>query len=100
MHILISKTFDVVTHESAENGEAAEFGFVYENEPFTFRELVREIEVGGFTRNGATTWLDGYAETDYRTGEVTTEALHFSRLNPPHLEKWFWLAVKWAGKCH
>lgn len=98
MHLLISKTFDVVTHESAEDGEAAESGFVYENEPFTFRELVREIESGGFYREGGTRWLTSHAEEDYRTGEVQTEHLHFSHLNPPHLEKWFQLAVKWAAK--
>ncbi len=98
MPILISKTFDVVTHESAEDGEAAESGFVYENEPFTFGELIREIQSGGFHREGATRWLTSHAEEDYRTGEVQTQALHFSCVNPPHLEKWFNLAVKWAAQ--
>ncbi len=97
MPILISKTFDVVTHESAEDGEVAESGFVYENEPFTFRELVREIQSGGFTRNSSA-WLDSYSETDYRTGDVRTEALHFSHANPPRAEKWFWLAVDIATR--
>lgn len=98
MHILITKTFDVVTPESAEDGETAESGFVYENQPFTFRQLVREIESGGFYREGGTRWLTSHAEEDYRTGEVQTEALHFSHANPPRAEKWFWLAVKWAAK--
>ena len=97
MHILISKTFDVVTPESAEDGEAAESGFVYENEPFTFRELVREIQNGGFTRN-CSAWLESYSETDYRTGDVRTEALHFSHANSPRAEKWFWLAVDIATR--
>ena len=97
MPILISKTFDVVTPESAEDGEAAESGFVYENEPFTFRELVREIQGGGFTRT-CSAWLESHSETDYRTGDVRTEALHFSHANPPRAEKWFWLAVDIATR--
>lgn len=98
MHILISKTFDVVTPESAEDGEAAESGFVYKHEPFTFGELLREIRNGGFHREGKTRWLTTYPEQDFRSGDYRTETLHFSHLNPPHLEKWFWLAVKWAAK--
>jgi len=38
--ILISRTFDVVTPESAEDGESAESGFITESEFVTFRELV------------------------------------------------------------
>jgi hypothetical protein len=38
--ITISATFEVITEESAEHGEAAEAGFLWEDRPHTFRELV------------------------------------------------------------
>ena len=38
--ILISRTYNITTEESAEHGEHAEDGFIVEDEPVTFRELV------------------------------------------------------------
>ena len=98
MHLLISRYYETVSHESAENGEAEETGSVYDSEPFTFGELFREIRNGGFHREGETRWLTTYPEQDFRSGDYRTETLHFSHLNPPHLEKWFWLAAKWANR--
>lgn len=76
----VSKTYDVVTHESAEDGEAAESGFVFEDSRMTLRETLREIDgVGGGhwqeTHNGLTLYVYD-ADVDYRTGDSTTYALH------------------------
>ena len=41
--LLISKTYEVITHESAEHGEVEDSGFEFEFEPFSFRDLVRQL---------------------------------------------------------
>ncbi len=95
--ILVSRCFSEITSESAENGDTSDTGFVYESEPFTFSELVREISQGGFVRESLTEWLcTGYHTEDYRTGTEREETLHFARENPAHLRKWFELALKFA----
>lgn len=100
--IKISKTFEVVTEESAQDGEAAEHGFIFEDRPYTFRELVREME--GFPEcscqpaSGDThEWLTSYAEQDYRTGAYESESIHFSEKNPPRLAKYWRKAMRAAG---
>lgn len=100
--ILINKTFEIVTHESAQHGEAAESGFVFESQPYTFRELVREMEnfpqCSCSPASGNTyEWLSSYAEQNYRTGEYSSESIHFSRANPPRLAKYWRKAMSAAG---
>ena len=100
--ILISKTFEIVTEESASYGEAEESGFVFEERPYTFRELVREME--GFPEcsdrpasGHVGEWLTSYAEQDFRTGAYESESIHFCRSNPPRLAKYWRKAMKAAG---
>lgn len=100
--ILVSKTFEIATEESAQDGEAAERGFVFEDCPFTFREPVREME--GFPEcscspaSGDTgEWLTSYAEQDFRTGAWESESIHFSRSNPARVAKYWHKAMKAAG---
>lgn len=76
----VSKTFDLVTPESAEDGESAESGFVFEDYRMTMRETLRAIrDAGGGhlqrTYDGLTLYVYD-AEVDYRTGDSTTYALH------------------------
>lgn len=81
--IYLTKTFEVVTPESAENGEAEETGFTFKNEPHTFREAVELIRKGGFVHpsesQGVPRWLSCEAEPDYRTGAETTYSIHPGR---------------------
>ena len=64
----------------------------------TFRQLVSEMRNNGFFREGETDWLakEPWVES-YATATWRSESLHFSRLNPPRLAKWFWLAAKFAS---
>lgn len=97
--ILISRCYSEVTPESAERGDFSDRGFVYQCEPFTFSELVREMRDGGFCREGGTEWLcTGYHTEDYRTGTEREETLHFCRENPERLRKWFVLAHRFASR--
>jgi len=76
----VSKTYDLVTYESAEDGEAAESGFVFEDSRMTLREALREIDnLGGYHLQRDADGLTLYrqdAEIDYRSGDSTSYALH------------------------
>ena len=100
--ILISRTFDVVTPESAEDGESAESGFLVESESVTFRELVSLMKShpnpSCYPPSGkAYEWLSTYPETDYRDASERTESLHFDRENSPRLTKYWRKAMIFSG---
>lgn len=100
--ILISRTFDVVTPESAEDGESAESGFITESEAVTFRELVSLMRdypnPSCYPPSGDSgEWLSSHPETDYRDASETTESLHYSRENPPRRLKYWRKAMVAAG---
>jgi len=75
-----SVSFDVVTEESAEQGDFAEAGWVLEDEAVTFREALAEIEGRGcpVSLSVRADMLTIYheADCDYRTGDYTSEATH------------------------
>ena len=97
MKLLISRTFEEVTPESAENGDVSDSGFVYESQGFTFRELVSEIKNGNFYRESATEWLSSSPWVScYATYTERSESLHFDRANPERARKWFELALRVA----
>jgi hypothetical protein len=99
--ITIHQTFETITHESAENGDFADSGFVMEGESVSFRELVALMKshpqpsTVPVPLDGARVWLTSYPETNYCTGEEATTSIHFAD-NP---RKWkYWLkAMQAAG---
>lgn len=102
MPILISKTYEIVTPESAENGEAEERGFEFEDVAYTFKELVDEMRnyihpssmpMSGNTRE----WLSTEAEQDYQDGSYTTYSLHCSHKNTPRQAKYWVKALRASG---
>jgi hypothetical protein len=100
--ILISRTFEVVTPESAEEGEAAESGFLSEGEAVTFRELVSLMRDHPLPscyppRGEAFEWLSSHSETDYRDASERTESLHYDKSNPPSRDKYWRKAMRAAG---
>jgi hypothetical protein len=100
--ILVSRTFDIVTPESAESGESADSGFLAESESVTFRELVSLMRAhpnpSCYPPSGETyEWLSSYPETDYLDASETTESLHFARENPPRAAKYWRKAMRAAG---
>lgn len=82
--MLINKTYDVVTPESAAEGDVADRGFEYEDmRPDDLRDVLRELEAHGCPR--LNDWDHGHAsvyfeeaDQNYRTGENTSYALHFT----------------------
>lgn len=100
--IYISKTFERVTYESAEHGEAEETGFVFEDQAFTFRQLVDELREYIHTsswpmRGSRHDWVTTESDQDYRTGDYTSYSLHFSHINKPQNDKYWAKALKLAG---
>lgn len=99
--ILISKTMESITEESAEYGEAAEWWMEYENAEFTIRELVKDIQglepSQSPITNPETVWFTSYGEMDYITGEYKNYSLHYSRDNKPSSLKYWIAAIKAAG---
>lgn len=83
MPIILSQTYEIVTEESAELGDAEERGFDWQDAPHGFRETVDLIRAGGFCHpscsHGVPGWLSTEGETDFQTGDVETKALHPGR---------------------
>lgn len=95
--ILISKTYTEVTPESAEHGDHSDHGFVFEDVPYTFKELVRLLrdypESSCYPARGSThEWVStDYYVDDYGTYTERQESIHYSRNNPARCAKyWRW----------
>ena len=102
--ILISQTFEIVTQESAEHGDAEERGFNFQDTPHTFRELVELMESHPECSSGGRDyvpgpfdWFSSYPDTDYRTGAEESTAIHYSRENPPRMAKYWSKAARVAA---
>ena len=84
--IILSQTYEIVTEESAADGEAAARGFDWQDAPHTFRETVELIRDGGFIypscSHGAPAWLSTEVIQDrafFELGEHRTLSLHPGR---------------------
>lgn len=103
--ILISQTYEVVTPESAEDGEAADQGFEFQNQEFSFRELVELLrEHPQASSSGPVSehvWFSSYPDHGSREyfeeGEERSTAVHFSRENPPRMLKYWSKAARFAS---
>jgi hypothetical protein len=87
--MIINKTFDVVTPESAEQGDTADRGFMYEDyKPDDLRDVKYELSdlgspfLNDWDHGGATVYEDSSERVDYHTGAVTSYALHFKFESP------------------
>lgn len=98
--VIVNKCYEVVTQESAEQGEASDSGFEYEDQSFSFRDLVSEMkeytETSSYPPRGDE-WLISEPNHNYRTGEDTSYSLHYSRTNKPRSAKYWEKAMRKAG---
>jgi hypothetical protein len=101
--ILIDKTFEIVTYESAEEGEAEDSGFSAVNEQVTFRELVDMLRweyihpSSSPVQKSTYDWFTSEATQDYCTGEYKSESIHFSNDNQQRKAKYWIKAMACAG---
>ena len=91
--ILISKTYEETTPESAEIGEFSDSGFDWEDEPYTFKELIEELKNYDYADNWATV---DCGIIDYDTLTYRTENLHYSHLNNPRSRKYWDKAINYV----
>lgn len=107
--ILISQTYEIVTNESAMDGDAAERGYEWEDVPHTFHELIELLR----DHTEPSCWplyedqIDEHvwftqADCDhdrnyFESGEEKTTSVHFSHKNPPSALKYWRWAIKAAG---
>jgi hypothetical protein len=95
--ILINRTYETVTPEDGDDR-----GFLSQDVPYGFRELVDLLKCAESVscspcRGSTYEWATMGEEPNYGTGEITTEAVHYSRNNPPHCAKYWLWAMKAAG---
>jgi len=99
--LLINKTCEIITEESAENGEAEEQWLDYKNEEFTIREIAKGIKGLEPSQSPITdpryVWFTSYGGMDCITGEYENYSLHYSRDNPSRNLKHWISAIKAAG---
>ena len=105
--LYINRTFTEVTPESAEEGDFSAIGFIEQDQPVTFRELVNYMKnhneashtIDGNWHPSTDTWFTCYSFTScYRTGTERQESIHYSSNNHPRNAKyWIW-AYKAANK--
>jgi hypothetical protein len=68
-------TYEIITHESAADGDAAERGFIVED--VSLREAVEELGGVAWGDGGGGDWFTNYEYgTDYMTGAVEVRSLH------------------------
>ena len=78
---IVSKTYEIVTPESAEEGDAEERGFEFENTKMTLAEVLSEVRDLGshHVQSNRSTQISLYGQgeyVDYSTGDTKTYALH------------------------
>ena len=82
MPIIISKTYEVIDCGNEECCEPDERGFVFEDVPYTFRELVEELENDGYNELsqsfGVPCWVS-VTYDDMSNFSTVTESLHSGR---------------------
>lgn len=86
MPIILSQTYEIVTQESAADGEVSERGYDWQDAPHTFRETVELIKSEGFCNPSCSHGVPGWLTTEviqdhafFEDGEHRTLSLHPGR---------------------
>lgn len=93
-------TFEIITPESCEAGEADETGFISEGETFTFSEIVKEIKTRinnpqkSESQSNNPRWITGEYKEDYKTGAIENRSYHPANARA---QKYWPLILKAAG---
>ncbi len=103
MPIIVSKTFELVTPESAEHGDSEDTGFIFEDQEYTFSELLSELQNEGYmhlSNSGEideNTWITSEHTQDrdyFEKGHETRYSLHLSSDSHSRYLKYWKAALK------
>lgn len=94
-----SQTYTIITDESAEDGDAAERGFDWQDESMTYRELVQRMHrdyrgAEPSQSHGVPAWITSHGERDCTDGTFRDISLHPSN---PRAKRWWGRALVSAG---
>ena len=84
MNFIVSQCYEIVTEESAEQGDADERGFEFQDEEYDLRSLIRHIQNEGFcwtSNSDGTGWLETEPGQDVYTGAYESKSLHIKTSN-------------------
>ncbi|MCE4547844.1 MULTISPECIES: hypothetical protein [Caballeronia] len=93
------QTYEVVTDDSAEQGEAEETGFDWQDEPHTFSELVHRLRrdyIGAVPQRGCSC-ITADGDREYVDGSTRNISLHPGN---ERAKRWLPKALKAAGLVH
>lgn len=97
--IKLSQTYEIVTEESAELGEAEDSGFDWQDVDYTFKELIDLIKREGFyypsDSHGVPRWLSTDPVQNCSDGSYETKSIHPGR--DKQSQKYWVKACKAAG---
>ena len=79
----VTETYETITPESAEHGEAEDSGLLYEG-AMDAREIAEYMSSNGFTLPSSShyhsgIWFSTEGDIDYRTGDTEIRSLHFTQ---------------------
>jgi hypothetical protein len=75
--LLISKTYEIITEESASQGDSDERGFEFEDESYSFIDLVNELRCNWIGAEiSSDTRITQYGDMDMHSGDYKNVSLH------------------------
>tara|TARA_R110002096_G_scaffold291900_1_gene486118 strand:+ start:2886 stop:3194 length:309 start_codon:yes stop_codon:yes gene_type:complete len=91
--MLLSTTFETWNQEDLEHGDTDKKGFIFQNEEYSFNDLLEELEDECYHHLSnsildSSTWISTDSNIDYRSGEETIYSLHF---NGTDRQKKYWI---------
>jgi hypothetical protein len=90
LEFTVSKTYEIITEESAAEGDADDLGYVYEDRTMDLRDLLRELEDCtelSDSHCGDRTWATSYGSMDMFDGSYTNESIHIHRIRIKDLDR-------------
>lgn len=91
---LVSKVYEVVTEESAEDGDVEDSGFVFQDEKMDESDIVGELKEGYIHPSSSSLsslgWVSTEAEQDMLDGSYTSYSLHIRNLDGSFISEEVW----------
>ena len=102
--LYVHKTFETCTPESLETGEPEFSGYEYENLKMTFKELVIELQDGGYCHLSSSeidenTWITSEVDHNrdyFERGHETRCSLHLSSQSCYRAAKYWTMALNYV----